>query len=214
MLDFLRKRATSWAIKVIFGLIILVFVLWGVGTMREREQNEVGKIGKTSITLYEYQNAMDIVSNTYKNLLGEKFDYKILENKIKNEAWDLIVDQTLLLNKAEQLKLKVSETEIIDELMKQEAFKVNGQFSRERYLEIMKYMKTTPSAFESNIEKSLLIRKVSSIIKNSVNLSDEEVREFYKVKNREIKAGYVELNYKDFAKGITTTPEEEKKILQ
>ncbi len=211
MLDFLRKRATSWAIKVIFSLIILVFVLWGVGTMRQKEENEVGRIGDISIGIYEYQNAMDIISNTYKDILGERFDYKILESKIKNEAWDLIVDQTLLLNKAKDLKIKVSESEIVDELMKQEAFMVNGQFSRERYLEIIRYMKTTPSAFESNIEKSLLIRKVSSIIKNSVNISDDEVREFFRVKNREIKAGYVELSYKDFTKGVTSTLEEEKK---
>lgn len=214
MLDFLRKRATSWAIKVIFGLIILVFVLWGVGTIRQKEENEVGSIGRKSITVYEYQNAIDIVTNTYKNLLGDKFDYKILEEKIKKEAWDLIVDQTLLLNKADELKLKVSENEIIDELMKQEAFKVNGQFSRERYLEVMKFMKTTPSVFENNIEKSLLIRKASSMIKNSVNVSEEEIKEFYRLKNREIKVGYIELNYKDFAKGITTTSEEEKKYYE
>ncbi len=211
MLDFLRKRATSWTIKIIFGLIILVFVLWGVGTMREREQNEVGRINKTSITLFEYQNAMDIVSNTYKNILGDRFDYKVLEEKIKNEAWDLIVDQTLLLNKAEELKLKVSENEIIDELMREEAFKVNGQFNRDRYLEVLRYMKTTPSAFEGNIEKSLLISKVSAIIKNSVNLSEEELKEFFRVKNREIKAGFVELNYKNFVKEVSVTPEEEKK---
>lgn len=214
MLDFLRKRATSWAIKVIFGLIILVFVLWGVGTIRQKEENEVGSIGRKSITVYEYQNAIDIVTNTYKNLLGDKFDYKILEEKIKKEAWDLIVDQTLLLNKADELKLKVSENEIVDELMKQEAFKVNGQFSRERYLEVMKFMKTTPSVFENNIEKSLLIRKASSMIKNSVNVSEEEIKEFYRLKNREIKVGYIELNYKEFAKGITTTSEEEKKYYE
>lgn len=211
MLDFLRKRATSWTIKVIFGLIILVFVLWGVGTMRQKEQNEVGRIGDTSIGLFEYQNAMDIISNTYKNILGDRYDYKILESKIKQEAWDLIVDQTLLLNKASQLKLKVSENEIVEELTSQEAFKVNGQFSRERYLEVMRYMKTTPTAFESNIEKSLLIRKISSIIKNSVNVSEEEIKEFFKVKNREIKVGYLELDYKDFLKGLTVTAEEEKK---
>lgn len=31
MLDLIRANAQSWGVKIAFGIIILVFVFWGVG---------------------------------------------------------------------------------------------------------------------------------------------------------------------------------------
>ena len=31
MLDAMRKNAQSWGVKIVFGLIIVVYLLWGVG---------------------------------------------------------------------------------------------------------------------------------------------------------------------------------------
>ncbi|MBI2350915.1 MAG: SurA N-terminal domain-containing protein, partial [Deltaproteobacteria bacterium] len=32
MLDFLRKRRRSWVVTILLGVIVFVFVLWGVGS--------------------------------------------------------------------------------------------------------------------------------------------------------------------------------------
>ena len=214
MLDFLRKRASSLAIKFILSLIIIVFVLWGVGRMREREQNIVGKVGKIEIALNEYQDAVNRLSEGYKMAFGDKFDYKIFKDRIKNEAWDLIVERTILLKKAEELNLKVSDKEVVEEIQKQEAFKENGQFSKDRYLAVLKYMKLSPPMYEKDLERTLLIKKAMAVIKNSVSVSETDVRDYYELKNKRIKVNLVSFAAKDFLKGVTTTDEEEKKYYQ
>lgn len=214
MLDFLRKRASSLAIKFILSLIIIVFVLWGVGRMREREQNIIGKIGKTEISLSEYQDAINRLSEGYKMAFGDKFDYKIFKDRIKNEAWDMIVERTILLKKADELKLKVADKEILDEIQKQEAFKENGQFSKERYLAVLNYLKLSPSMYEKDLERTLLIKKAMAVIKNSVSINETDVKDYYELKNKKIKVNYVTFGYKDFLKNVNTLEEEEKKYYQ
>ena len=38
MLRFMRKYATGWLVKGLFGVIIIVFIFWGVGSFRDREK--------------------------------------------------------------------------------------------------------------------------------------------------------------------------------
>jgi len=44
MLKFMRRHATGWMIKIMFSLIIIVFVFWGVGSFKEREKT-VAQVG-------------------------------------------------------------------------------------------------------------------------------------------------------------------------
>lgn len=211
MLNFLRKRASSWFIKAAFFLIIIVFIFWGVGTVREREQTIIGEVNGKKISIGEFQNAVNIVAENYKAILGDKFDYKIFSEQIKKTAWEMLVDQAILTQVAEELKLKVSPQEVIDEIQKVDAFKENGVFKREKYVEVLRYNKIMPSQFEAQTEKSLLLKKVRTFLKNAVTTTDSEIENWYLLKNRKIKAGYITLNYKDFAKEVSVTEEDIKK---
>lgn len=212
MLNFLRKRATSWFIKIALGLIIIVFVLWGVGTMRQKEQMSIGEVNGIKISLIEFQNAVNMLTENYKAILGDKFDYKVFSEQIKKNAWDLVVQQTLLLQKAEDLKIKVSPKEILDEIQKTETFKDKGVFSRERYIEVLRFNKMTPSVYEAQIEKALILKKVRTFLKNAITANNDEIAQWYVLKNRKIKAGYVTLDYKDFVKEVKVNGEELKKF--
>lgn len=214
MLNFLRKRATSWIIKLAFFLIIVVFIFWGVGTIREREQTIIGEVNGKKISIVEFQNAFNIVAENYKAILGDKFDYKMFSEQIKKTAWDMLVDQMILIKTAEDLRIKVSPEEVIQEIEKNEAFKENGVFKRERYLEVLRYNKIMPSQYESQIEKNLLLKKVRTFLKNAVTASDEEIKNWYILKNRKIKAGYVALDYKDFIKEVSIKEDDIKKYYE
>lgn len=211
MLNFLRKRASSWFIKAAFFLIIIVFIFWGVGTVREREQTIIGEVNGKKISIGEFQNATNIIAENYKAILGDKFDYKMMSEQIKKTAWDMLVEQAILMQVAEELKLKVSPQEVIDEIQKIDAFKENGVFKREKYVEVLRYNKIMPSQFETQTERNLLLKKVRTFLKNAVTTTETEINDWYILKNRKIKAGYITLNYKDFAKDVSVTEEDIKK---
>ena len=64
MLYLMRKYATSWLIKVLLGAIVVVFVLWGVGSYRSQKATRVALVNGETITLEEYKQ-------TYSNLIEQ-----------------------------------------------------------------------------------------------------------------------------------------------
>ncbi len=64
MLSLMRKHAGSWLIKVILGAIVVVFVLWGVGSWTSQRSGRVASVNGETITIDEYRI-------TYKRLIDQ-----------------------------------------------------------------------------------------------------------------------------------------------
>ena len=64
MLSYMRENAGSWIIKVIFGIIVVVFVgFYGFSDLRKAgKDTTIAKVGNRKITMTQYQTA-------YKNTL-------------------------------------------------------------------------------------------------------------------------------------------------
>ena len=59
MLDILRKGAQSWGIKVVFGIIIAVFVFsFGVSRLQDHSGTAVATVNDAPIQLREFQEAV------------------------------------------------------------------------------------------------------------------------------------------------------------
>jgi peptidyl-prolyl cis-trans isomerase D len=58
----MRKHATSWLIKIILGAIVIVFVLWGVGSWTSQRSSMVATVNGEMITADDYRV-------TYKRLI-------------------------------------------------------------------------------------------------------------------------------------------------
>ncbi|MDR2727023.1 MAG: SurA N-terminal domain-containing protein, partial [Deltaproteobacteria bacterium] len=72
MLDIIRANAQSWGVKIVFGLIIVVFVFWGVGSYRATDPSTLLKINGTPIQAqdfaHRYKSQVDTLRARYPNL--------------------------------------------------------------------------------------------------------------------------------------------------
>jgi len=57
MLDPMRKYAQSWGIKIVFGLIIIVFVFWGVGSFRGDKASVLATVDDEPVLIKDYEKA-------------------------------------------------------------------------------------------------------------------------------------------------------------
>lgn len=203
MLRFLRTKATSFFIKALFGMIIVVFVFWGIGTFRAREK-VVAEIGKYRIYHSEYYEEYRRLLEFYRNLLKEKFDDETLKNlKIKEKAMENILDRYLLLLIADKIGVDVSDTEYTEYIEGIEAFKKEGRFDKKRFLEVLKRNNIDPKDFERKERISLRIAKLSEILKDlSVSLNENDVWEEYKRENGMVRFKYSVFSPEDFKEKI------------
>ena len=129
MLDLMRKHAGTWMIKVILGLIIIVFTFWGVGSYSLRKGNRVAVVNGTTITLDQYREAYNGVLEQLRRQFGNNLDDDMIEMfNVKKQALDSVIDQALLIDEAERLHLRVTDDELVRAIQQTAAFQGGRPF--------------------------------------------------------------------------------------
>jgi peptidyl-prolyl cis-trans isomerase D len=136
----MRKISQSWIgraiLSVLFGLLIVSFVIWGVGDMfRGFVPDKVAEVGGQSITAQQYQSSLQTVmfriqSRTHRNLTSAQahelgLDHQVLGNLIADAALDV---------RATSLGMAISEATIVAAVRSDPSLQdASGQFNPERF---------------------------------------------------------------------------------
>jgi hypothetical protein len=172
MLKLMRKHASSWMIKVLLWGIIIVFVgAYGYGSLSDKEK-PVAQIGPYKISPREYQEAFDKQREFYKMLMKTELDEKMLKD-LKGQVLEGLVNKYVLLVKANELGVKISDGEFEDFLNSIEAFKKDGKFNEEQYRAVLKSQKLDPEKFEESWKRVRITQKVTAIIQDTGNFFNE-----------------------------------------
>jgi len=213
MLDFLRKRKRNWAILFLLGLIIIVFVaFYGGNKMGDRGTSEVAVINGEPISqrefAVEYQRALERYREMLKGQLTEEM---IKGLNLKGNIVEGLVQKKLVLQEARSLGLLATDDDIANQLAKVPEFQVAGRFNKERYLQILQANRLQPAQFEEDQRNQITLQRLYSIILDSVQVSDAEVRERYRLDQEKIDLQFVKLSVSDFTSQVKLTDEDIKK---
>ena len=177
MLKFMREKTGSWFIKVILGLISLVFVFWGAGSFQSNRMITVATVNGAPISAEDYREAYNRLLEQYRQQFGGNLDENILNMlNLERQALDGLVDQSLLRQEAKRLNIRVSDEELVESIRQIPAFQSNGAFDRELYNRVLVMNRLTPETFETMQRDSLLVEKMRTFIADGVNVSDAEAR--------------------------------------
>jgi len=213
MLDFLRKRKRNWAILFLLGLIIIVFVaFYGGNKMGDRGTSEVAVINGEPISqrefAVEYQRALERYREMLKGQLTEEM---IKGLNLKGNIVEGLVQKKLVLQEARSLGLLATDDDIANQLAKVPEFQVAGRFNKERYLQILQANRLQPAQFEEDQRNQITLQRLYSIILDSVQVSDAEVRERYRLDQEKIDLQFFKLSVSDVISQVKLTDEDIKK---
>jgi peptidyl-prolyl cis-trans isomerase D len=203
MLDLMRKHAGSWMIKVVLGIIVVVFVFWGVGSFRNRQSDKVAEVNGHVITYETFRQAYLRLIEQYRQVYGNQLSDDMMEMLRPNEqALNQLIDRALLLQEADRLKIAVSDQEVAEAIRRQAAFQNNGVFEVDRYRRILSLNNMTPEYFEASLKEDLRINKAQSLVVNGVTVLDVEAHEWFDWFNTEVNVQFINFDpnrYKDLA---------------
>ena len=63
------KNAGSWLIKVLFIIIVVVFIFWGVGTQQDNKGDRVAVVNGEAISVESFQSMYDNAVENLKRLV-------------------------------------------------------------------------------------------------------------------------------------------------
>ena len=206
MLDLMRKHAKNWVMKLLLGIIIVVFVFY-FGSLRDRDHADTiaifdGKAISNADFQREYQNLIEVYRSRFAGNLTEEM---IKGLRLKEQATDNLIRQAIILAKADELNIRVSDEELKNFILAYPAFQRNGVFNQQVYEETLRLNKMTPENFENIQRKAVVIGKIQDLILSGVHVSDREVLDVYRLQKEKINVTYMKFSSKDYLDEVKPT---------
>jgi len=203
MLDIIRKKKDSIIVKAVFVIIVLsfigtIFLVWGKGEDGfGKSAGYAAKVDRTTISLDDFQNAYQNMSETYRQIFGGNFTPELEKQlNLRQQVIDRLIDSTLILKAAKSQGVSVSKEEISAAIAAMPSFHQNGSFDFGLYQQMLKVNRITPEAFEASKKRELLLEKTRKTVMDKVTISDDEaLKQFHKEQDK------VELTYAVFSAG-------------
>ncbi len=176
MLQAMRKHAKFF--YVLFFIVILSFIFWGVGTVDKSTSVPVAELGKDKITLEEYWTAYDRAREFYRNITKGTFTEEMEKQlNLKQRVLDSLIDEMVLETEAKRIGVRVSDEELEEAIVNDPAFTRDGKFSKDIYLRSLQLNRMTPEYFEFVKRKELTLSKMYRLIGESVDMTDEGTKD-------------------------------------
>ncbi len=180
MLKYMRENTGSWVIKILLGLIVLVFVFLGMGSIGSKRGNQVATVNDEPITMDEYKRSYQNILEQMRQRFGDNLNDEILKMlQVKKQALDRLIDERLVLSEAGRLKISISDQELRDSLLSIPAFRKNGAFDVATYKMVLTRNRMSPESFEQMQRNALKQQKVRDLVLSTISASDQEAREWY-----------------------------------
>ncbi|MDY0212855.1 MAG: SurA N-terminal domain-containing protein [Desulfuromonadaceae bacterium] len=212
MLDLIRKKQKTFIVKVVFWTIITafigtIFLVWGKGQEQKEQITVAARVGNIDISFDEFRIAHNNLYNLYKNLYGDAFTPENEKQlQLTRQAIDMLIDQALLLMKADEMGIKVSKGELVSAIASVEAFQIDGTFDKKRYVEVLSYQRMTPQDFEQMQRHQMLVNRVRAYIQGQVQVTDADVVEEFRRLREKINLAYLEFDPKDYLNAVELDP--------
>ena len=205
MLDFMRRNARSWGIKVALGVISLVFVFFmGGGGQIGAGPRALATVGNIEVTRPEFELAQRRNESYFRQQFqGQMTDEMLRQLNIPKMTFDQLVDGAVLRAEAERIGLSIPPEAIRDQIRRVPAFQSAGEFSVRLYEETLRAQSMSPGIFEESVRQELLQAQLADIVRRGSHISEDDAWQAYQKANRKMTLSYVAIESEPLAGGVT-----------
>ncbi len=190
-----------WIIAVVF--IVSIALMYGRSAFQGENEKSLAEVNGVVIS---YQDFLQVYQNTYE-IYREQLQEDIspqLEQYLKSQVLAELVKNELLWQEAKKAKVKVSQEEVNETVLRiMEPFG-----SQEAFMRFLEYRHILYSEVEEDIEKELAMDKLTQVIRDSVAVTEEELKNHWIIENEKIGVSYVVTKPEKYKDEIEVTKEE------
>ncbi len=208
-------------VKIILGALLVLIcasmaitlIPGGIGAslgMGAPPAGALATIGDQTVTVLEVQREA-------KGMIRQQFprggpQASMLLPYFTGQAAERLINETLLVDEARRMGLRVSDEELRDELQHGQlgaALFPDGKFiGQEEYENRIQASDMTVPQFEGKVKEDILKRKLYALISSGAFVSEAEVRDEFDHRNTKVKFDYAVITQADILKGLHPTDEE------
>lgn len=177
MLDIIRTRTQSWVVKVIFAVIILVFVFWGIGNMGGMSASSIASIDGDPISLVDFQRELSFQVNSTLKENPDIVSNEAKFNMLKQQVLTNMVARLLRKHEAARLGIIVTPHELKVYRDSLPVFHdAAGKFDENVYARMLEGQGLTSDRFLTSLEQDILDEKLMGYIGMSTGITEAEAK--------------------------------------
>jgi peptidyl-prolyl cis-trans isomerase D len=164
MLQDIRQNIQGTAAKIVVGLIVVSFSIFGIESILVGGGGGgVAEVNGEEITPQELQQTINMQKRRIIAMMGENIDPAMLDDQLlSGQAMEALISRKLLLQSATAMDMAVSEREIGSVIGSMEQFQVDGKFSPELYNNVLASAGYTPAYFKQSLRDDLAVNHMRS----------------------------------------------------
>jgi len=208
MLSVLRKGATTWLAKILIGLLILSFAVWGVqGLIQTQGQTELAKVGEIEISRQDYDRLLPTVVNEWNTRLKRRLTRDQLKAfDIPSQVKFRLINQAVVDNHAKVLALGVSDDAIGDAIKNDRQFQDQaGNFNKELLKQILRSERISEQGYFDTQRNSALRTQVTSLFTQKKRIPKIMIDSLYHYREDKVEAEYFVVPSKGIKKAAKPT---------
>ncbi|MDP2309019.1 MAG: SurA N-terminal domain-containing protein [Pseudomonadota bacterium] len=189
VLENLRKGTDSTGTRLLIGVVVAVFIFWGVGQNGNDKTYIYASVNGQTITDSDFRRAYSQQARQAgRNLTEDE------EKDLGNRVLTSLVEEEALVQEADRLGISVSEEEVAREVVKIPSFAgSDGKFDEKTYLRLLKSNGMSRGQFELSVRRGLLVQKLADFASRSVALSAAELQAEYLKQETTLELAFVRL---------------------
>ncbi|SEI60384.1 peptidyl-prolyl cis-trans isomerase D [Allopseudospirillum japonicum] len=211
MLDFIRNHSQGWIAKVIVGLIVLTFSLWGVESIIgafTQSRDTLAQVGDQEISRTQVDNLaqqeLRRLLQTNPNIDPETLD----QNLLRGMALNRLIMQGVLNYQAQVQDIRISRQAVEREIVRTPQFAdAEGRFQQEIYKDVLARAGLTPTGFRAQLSEEILNEHLLGGVSLSAFVLPKERQALEALLDQKRTYRSVRLSLDEYAQDLTPTEE-------
>ena len=205
MLGAIRNKSKGWVAYLIVGLITVPFALFGIQDYAARSANtSIAKVNGEDIDINIYYQELNSQQRNLQQQLGAAYTQEI-DNTLKQTLLDSLINEKLIENYANSLDIVTLDDEVKSVIEMNQAFLVDGEFSQDRYIQLLRLNSYTPAGYEIAQSKALNREQVKRNLSGSAFMSSTQTQQLNDLASQQREVSYLALNTENYIDQVSVS---------
>lgn len=208
MLSAIRNKSKGWVAYLIVGLITVPFALFGIQDYVSSSANSsIATVNGEDIDINIYYQELDMQQRNLQRQLGAAYTQEI-DNAIKQNLLDTMINEKLIENYANSLDIVTLDDEVKSVIELNEAFSVDGEFSKDRYTKLLRLNNYSISGYELAQSKFLKREQLKSNLSESAFMSSTQINQLNHLASQQREVSFIVLNTNNYLDQVSVSKDQ------
>jgi len=208
MLSAIRNKSKGWVAYLIVGLITVPFALFGIQDYVSRSaNNSIATVDGEDIDINVYYQELNTQQRNLQQQLGAAYTQEI-DDAIKQTLLDSMINEKLIENYANSLDIVTLDDEVKSVIELNQAFSVDGEFSQDRYTQLLRLNSYSPAGYELAQSKSLTREQIKRNLSGSAFMSSIQIDQLNDLASQQREVSYIALNTNNYLDQVSVSKDQ------